>query len=73
MAYNEASQFSGYLGGSPGSQLPNPMMQSGESAFEQGQLPGAGQQRAKEKDTSFFHGEALARDFWAEHSGPGLC
>ncbi|GHO82025.1 hypothetical protein [Dictyobacter formicarum] len=70
MAYNEASQFSGYLGGSAGSQLPNPMMQGAGPGFNQNQMPVAGQRKANEKDTSFFHGEALARDFWAEHNGP---
>lgn len=72
MAYNEASQFSGYLGGPGGSQHPNPMMQGVGPGFNQEQMPGAGQQRANEKDTSFFHGEALARDFWAEHNGPWI-
>ena len=70
MAYNEASQFSGYLGGSAGSQTPNPMMQNAGPAFHQEQFPGAGPNKAQ--DMSFFHGEALARDFWSEKNGPWI-
>ncbi|GLV54444.1 hypothetical protein KDH_12910 [Dictyobacter sp. S3.2.2.5] len=72
MAYNEASQFSGYLGGSVGPQTPNPMMQGMEAGFHQEQMQGRGQRKANGRETSFFHGEALARDFWAEHTGPWI-
>jgi len=72
MAYNEASQFSGYLGGSAGPQSANPMMQGMEAGFNQAQMQGVGLRKPGEKDPSFFHGEALARDFWAEHNGPWI-
>ncbi|GCE31150.1 hypothetical protein KDA_66340 [Dictyobacter alpinus] len=70
MAYNEASQFSGYLGGPASNQLPNPMMPNSGPAFGQEQMAGLGQPKAQ--DTSFFHGEALARDYWAERYGPWI-
>lgn len=73
MSYNEASQFSGYLGGGanipgPGSPFANNPFQNGEN----GQLHGGGQQSQNEQKKMTFHGEALARDIWAERYGPWI-
>ena len=67
MSYEEASRFSGYLGGQAGQHTANPMMQHiGATYYNE---PPA---RTVEKDVSFFHGEALARDYWAERYGPWI-
>jgi hypothetical protein len=63
MAYNEASQFSGYLGGPPFMGQPvneGPMLNTGNSRGAETQPP------------TYLHGEALARDPWAERYGPWI-
>jgi len=67
MSYEEVPQFSGYLGGRPAQQSANPMMQHIGAAYYKEQAP-----QVVEKDQSFFHGEALARDYWAERYGPWI-
>ena len=68
MSYEETSQFSGYLSGPAVHQSANPMMQHIGAANYNEQAP----PKPVEKDTSFYHGEALARDYWAERYGPWI-
>lgn len=87
MSYDEASQFSSYLGGpanpngSTGPNLPNnlnranlanAMMQHVGPLYSEAILPSNEPVNAQEPDLSFFHGEALARDYWAERYGPWI-
>ena len=64
MAYNEAPQYPGYLGGPPF--ISQPLNNEG---------PLFNSDRGQQRDeppaaTSYLHGEALARDLWAERYGP---
>ncbi|GCF06975.1 hypothetical protein [Dictyobacter arantiisoli] len=81
MSYDEAPQFSGYMGGPAGPHLVNPMLQHAGPAVQNGQLympsdmqqmphwPDSEQTKNTEPAPSIFHGEALARDPWAERYG----
>jgi hypothetical protein len=63
MAYNDASQFSGYLGGPPFMGQPvndGPIFNAENTRKAEGQAP------------SYLRGEALARDLWAERYGPWI-
>ena len=66
MAYNEAPQYPGYLGGPPFISQPlnneGPLLNS-DRGQQRDEPPAA---------TSYLHGEALARDLWAERYGPWI-
>lgn len=59
MAFNEASPFSGYLGGLSFDGLPQ----------DDSQTLKTGNNRWSNQEPSYLHGEALARDLWAERYG----
>jgi hypothetical protein len=77
MSYQEASHFAGPMG--PLHSAPNPYANSASypapdfqgEAFN-GLPPVTPSARVREQETISYHGEALARDVWAEQRGPWI-
>ncbi len=78
MSYNEASQFPGRLGigipeGPPNQPFPMNPFADAEPTANNGFMHNGGRRaQFHEQDAGLFHGEALARDAWAERTGPWL-
>ena len=79
MSYNEASQFPGRLGigipeGPPNQPFSMNPFADAERGANNGFVHNNGSRRSqpREQDANLFHGEALARDAWAERTGPWL-
>ena len=79
MSYNEASQFPGRLGigipeGPPNQPFSMNPFADAEPNTNNGFAHNNGSRRSQshEQDANLFHGEALARDAWAERTGPWI-